>query len=213
MSAEFLSGTGAGQMGHESVVGIERAIEKVVADFQGNLDRSWNERDIHWSLFHYLKQEGAIRESYPTQLIRAEFPTVERFDGARGHYDLAILDPASYSSEVVQRMKAWAPWDEYLKLVKVTVAVEVKLWLARLPFGRADWDVKKLTEPANNVLNAYFLNFVQLNFYQKYMKDYYQDLREHLMRHRGRWPDLKILCVPSEAGIQPDPTDNWLPHP
>ena len=39
------------------------------------------------------------------------------------------------------------------------VAVEVKLWLARLPLDRADWDIQKLADSENDVCNAYFLNF------------------------------------------------------
>jgi len=197
-------------MGNPIVEATERAIAKLVANFQGNSDRFWNERDMHWSLFYYLKQEGGIQESYPTQLVRAEFPTLKKFGNARGHYDLVILDSESYNSEAVQSMKTWDPWDEYLKLVKVAIAVEVKLWLARLPHERADWDIQKLTESPNNVLNAYFLNFVQLNFSREYARDYYRDLREYLMRHKTRWPDLRILCVPSETKIQPDASNNWL---
>lgn len=203
-------------MQNQFVEATERAIAKLVTDFQHNPDRFWNERDMHWILFYYLKQEGTIQEAYSTQLIRAEFPTVKKFgekNPARGHYDLVVLDPESYSSEAVQRMKAWDPWDEYLRLVKVVIAVEIKLWLARLPLERTDWDIQKLTETPNNVLNAYFLNFVQLNFGRQYTQDYYRDLREYLMRHKKRWPDLRILCVPSDAKIQPDPSNNWLVLP
>ena len=116
---------------------------------------------------------------------------------------MVVLDPESYSSEAVQRMKAWDPWDEYLQLVKVVIAVEIKLWLARLPLERTDWDIQKLTETSENALNAYFLNFVQSNFGRQHTQDYYRDLREYLMRHKKRWPDLRILCVPSDAKIQP----------
>lgn len=191
----------------------ERAIAKLVGDFQGYPDRFWNERDIHWSLFYYLKQEGVVQENYVTQLIRAELPTLKKFgvkNPARGHYDLAILDPQSYSDPTVQSMKPQDPWDEYLKLVKVLIAMEVKLWLARLPFQRADWDIKKLTEQPNNVLNAYFLNFVQLDFNRLHMQDYYRELREYLTHHKSQWPDLRILCVPSDSRFQPDPSKNWL---
>ena len=197
-------------MENQFVEATERAIAKLVADFQGYPDRFWNERDVHWSLFYYLKQERGIQESYATQLIRAEFPTVKKFDGARGHYDLVVLDPESYSSPAVQSMKTQDPWDKYLELVKVMIVVEIKLWLARLRCDeRAKWDVRKLTEPPNNVLNGFFLNFVQLDFSKKHMCDYYRELRECLMRHKVAWPDLKILCVPSHIKIQPE-SENWL---
>lgn len=195
------------------VEATERAIAKLATDFQGYPDRFWNERDLHWSLFYYLKQEGVVQEAYVTQLIRAEFPTLKKFgekSPARGHYDLAILDPQSHSKPTVQSMKAQEPWDEYLKLVEVKIAVEIKLWLARLPLERADWDIQKLTEPPNNILYPFFLNFVQLRFGRPYMQDYYRDLREYLMCHKRRWPDLRILCVPSETRIQPNPSNNWL---
>jgi len=200
-------------MEQQLVEATERAITKVIGDFQDNPERFWNERDIHWSLFYYLKQEAVGQENYVTQLIRAEFPTLKKFGGrkpARGHYDLVILDPKAYNSPAVQQMKAQASWDDFLKLVKVIVAVEIKLWLARLPFERADWDIRKLMEQPNKVVNAYFINFVQLNFNKPTMQDYYRELREYLMHQKDQWPDLKILCVPSETKIQPVASKNWL---
>ena len=113
----------------------ETAIAKLVADFQEYPDRFWNERDLHWSLFYYLKQQGVVQEAYATQLVRAEFPTQKKFgtkSPARGHYDLVILEPESYFTPAVQKMEADDPWDDFLKLTKVVVAVEIKLWLARL---------------------------------------------------------------------------------
>ena len=201
---------------NQFVEDMERAIAKVVTDFQAYPNRFWNERDLHWSLFYYLKQEQVVQETYVTQLIRAEFPTVKKFGEktpARGHYDLAVLDPQSYGSAVVQSMKAQDPWDEYLRLVKVMIGVEIKLWLARLPLERADWDIQKLTEPTNNLLNAFFLNFVQLDFSRPHTQDYYRVLRDYLMHHKKRWPDLDILCVPSDTKIQPIAGNNWLSLP
>lgn len=46
------------------VEATERAIAKVIGDFQDYPDRFWNERDIHWSLFYYLKREAVVQESY-----------------------------------------------------------------------------------------------------------------------------------------------------
>ncbi len=201
-------------MENQFIEATERAIAKLIADFQQYTDRFWNERDLHWSLFYYLKQERVIHETYTTELIRAEFPTLKKFGEktpARGHYDLVILDPQSYRSETVQSMKAQDSWDKFLKLVKVMIAIEIKLWLARLPFERADWDVKKLTKQPNNVLNAFLLNFIQLDFGRPYMQDYYRELREYLMCHKRRLPNLRILCVPSDITIQTEPSENWLP--
>lgn len=200
---------------------VKNAISLVVSDFQDSPERFWNERDIHWSLFYYLKQEAVCSEAYPTELVRAEFPTLKVFPGnkpARGHYDLVILDAESYFKPGVQNMKAQAAWDKYLELVKLDVAIEVKLWLNRLRpenmAKRADWDIKKLTNKPNNVHNAYFLNFVQLDFNSeyksKYMRDYYDMLREYLRNQKKKWPSLNILCVPSEISVQPVLEDNWL---
>jgi len=193
---------------------VENAISHVVADFQHAPERFWNERDIHWSLFHYVKRERGIKEAYPTQLIRAEFPTLKVFDGnkpARGHYDLVILDAESYFKPEVQNMKRQAPWEKYLKLVQITVAIEVKLWLNRLRSenmaNRANWDIKKLTDKPNNVQNAYFLNFVQLDFKSDYMNKYYHELREYLTTKKQ--PGLSILCVPSDPQVQ-SKSNNWL---
>jgi len=198
-------------------VQVKNAISHVIADFQNYPNRFWNERDIHWSLFYYIKHEQACNEAYPTQLIRAEFPTLKVFPGnkpARGHYDLVILDAASYFKPEVQNMKAQAPWGKYLELLQITVAIEVKLWLNRLRpenmADRVDWDVTKLTDKPNNVQNAYFLNFVQLNFESEYMRDYYNRLREYLSNQKKKWPDLNILCVPSDRQVQPTPKENWL---
>lgn len=191
----------------------QRAIAKLVADFQGHPNRFWNERDLHWSLFYYLKQERVVQETYVTQLIRAEFPTLKKFGARgseRGHYDLAILDPQSYMSQSVQSMTAQAPWEEFLKLVKVMIAIEIKLWLARLPCERANWDIRKLTETPHNVLNAYFLNFVQLDFSRAHAANYYRELRDYLTNCRSQWPSLRIFCVPSDTKIQPDSSKNWL---
>ncbi len=195
---------------------VDKAIGQVVFDFQGDPTRYWNERDIHWNLFHYLKQQGIFQKNYITELIRAEFPTrveyreVDR-KPARGHYDLVVLEPASLAAPAVCEMAPWAPWDEYLPLVKVLVAVEVKIWLDRWSDiqQRISWDVQKLTEPQNAVKYPYFLNFVQLDFRRKQMRDYYFELRNHLIEQAKQWPQLKILCVPSDVEIQP-PSDNWI---
>jgi hypothetical protein len=82
-------------------------------------------------------------------------------------------------------MKAQAPWKEFLELVEIAVAIEVKLWLNRLSpenmAKRVDWDITKLTDKPNNIQNAYFLNFVQLDFNSedksKYMRAYYDMLK------------------------------------
>ncbi len=73
---------------------------------------------------------------------------------------------------------------------------------------RADCDIKKLTDEPNKVQNAYFLNFVQLEFKSEYMRDYYNRLRQHLSNQK-KWPDLNILCVPSDPQVQ-SKSNNWL---
>ena len=90
---------------------LENAISYLVYDFQKYPDRFWNERDIHWSLFYYLKQQQIVNEAYPTELIRAEFPTLKVFPGnkpARGHYDFVIINAKSASRPEVKNMKAQA---------------------------------------------------------------------------------------------------------
>jgi len=91
---------------------VENCASQVVHDFQKNPERFWNERDIHWSLFYYLKHAHVCTEAYPTQFIRAEFPTRKVFKDkkpARGHYDLVILNAQSYSKPEVQQMGPQAP--------------------------------------------------------------------------------------------------------
>jgi len=196
---------------------VNNAISQVVDNFQANPERFWNERDIHWSLFYYLKNQQVIKEAYPTELIRAEFPTLKVFPGnkpTRGHYDLVIINAVSNNNPEVQNMKAQASWDDYLKLIQIDVAIEIKIWQARINEKDAhelmDWDIKKLTDLPNNIQNAYFLNFVQLNFTSKYMMDYYSKMRGYLSSTKMKQLNLKISCVPSDRQVQPDPKDNWL---
>ncbi len=195
---------------------IEEVIKKVISDFQTNPERFWNERDIHWSLFYYLKQAQISGEVYPTQLIRAEFPTLKVFSGnrpARGHYDLVIINEESYNKPEVQNMKAQASWEDYLPLIKIDVAIEIKLWLNRLQINamkeRAGWDIQKLTDTPNNIQNAYFLNFVQLDFKRVQNRMYYQQLRNYLREQKRKHTELNILCVTSDPQFQ-STSQNWL---
>jgi len=195
---------------------VRKAISKLIADFQDNPERFWNERDIHWSIFYYLQQAEIVNEDYPTELIRAEFPTLKVFPGekpARGHYDLVILNAESYFQPEVQDMEPQASWQEYLELVQIDVAIEVKLWLSRVRKNmesRVNWDIEKLTEKPHNIKNTYFLNFVQLDFTSKYMEDYYHTLRDYLINQKKEQPQLNILCVPSDSKLQPVSNDYWL---
>ena len=193
---------------------VDKAIEQVVLDFRGDPTGHWSERDIHWKLFRYLKEQQIFQKNCITELIRAEFPTRATYGDqkpARGHYDLVVLDPASLANPAVCEMSPWAPWDEYLELVKVVIAVEVKVWWYRWkPIKRRiNWDIKKLTDSQNAVKYPYFLNFVQLDFSRKQMRDYYFELREYLAEEAKQYPQLKILCVPSDPKIQPS-SDNWI---
>jgi len=72
---------------------------------------------------------------------------------------------------------------------------------------RVDWDITKLTDKPNNVQNAYFLNFVQLNFKSDYMMQYYQELRDYLTTKKRA--GLRILFIPSDPKIQ-SVSANWL---
>jgi len=198
------------------LLAVNKAIDSVIYDFQSNSDRFWNERDMHWSFFHYIKQEKVVQEAYPTQLIRAEFPTLKVFLGnkpARGHYDLVILDTESYFNPDVQEMGAQAPWQGYLDSVQISVAMEIKLWLNRLQpeamKERADWDIQKLTDTPNKIQTAYFLNFVQLDFQRDHNKTYYKQLREYLAKQKKNWSNLDILCVPSNPQMQ-NSKINWI---
>jgi len=199
-------------MENKFVEAIHRATARLVADFQSQPSRFWNERDMHWYLFHNLKQDPIFMCDYGTELIRAEFPTRAKYPD-RGHYDLVILDPASLTSPPVSELLPWASWEEYLPLVEVVVAVEVKTWVDRttdIP-QKVDWDIEKLTDTQNAVKHAYFLNFVQLDFRRQQMRDFYQNLKEYLME-KARWhsPKLKILCVPHDKEIQHDSREHWI---
>jgi len=203
-------------MEKEFVEATDRAIARLVADFQVQPTRFWNERDIHWYLFHHLKQDPVFLCDYGTELIRAEFPTrrvyTEDAKPARGHYDLVILDPTSVTSPPVSQLPPWASWEEYLPHVVVLVAIEVKTWVDRttnIP-EKADRDIDKLTDPINAVRQGYFLNFVQMDFGRQQMLNFYRDLREYLREKARQWPKLRILCVPHVKRIHPDPGQDWI---
>lgn len=203
-------------MEKEFVEATDRAIARLVADFQVQPTRFWNERDIHWYLFHHLKQDPVFLCDYGTEPIRAEFPTrrvyTEDAKPARGHYDVVILDPTSVTSPPVSQLPCWAPWEECLPHMAVLVAIEVKTWVDRttnIP-EKGDWDIDKLTDPLNTVRQGYFLNFVQLDFRRQYMLDFYRNLRGYLMEKATKCPELRILCVPHDKKIQPDPKQNWI---
>ena len=193
---------------------VEKAINQVVNIFQANPKRFWNKRDLLWILFHYLNQQEIFQDKQATDFIRAEFPTRAMYQAkktARGHYDLAILQPESLAIPNVSGMAPWAPWGEYLSLVKVSVAVELKMWLDRWSdMERVQWDIQKLTDAQNAVQHAYLLSFAQLDFSRPQMQEYYRKLRGFLIAQKKRSPNLKILCVPSDAAIQPETSANWL---
>lgn len=199
-------------MDEQFLEATERAIDQVVSDFQNEPNRFWNERDIHWSLFYYLKQQEVFQRHYATELIRAEFPTLGKYgkEGkeARGHFDVVILDPVSVATDAVRKLPSWAPWDDYLPLLKVLVAVETKTWVDRLRFDRTNWDIQKLVDSENKVKYSYFLNFVQLNWEKIEMKTYYQKLRRYLSTKTR--PKLRVLCVPNDITIQSGQADNWI---
>jgi hypothetical protein len=195
------------------VEATEKAINQVVSDYQNEPDRFWNERDVHWSLFYYLKQQRVFQRRYAAELIRAEFPTLGMYvkkEGrkSRGHFDLVILDPDSVAAVAKLNLKPWTDWDVYLPLVRVLIAIEVKTWVDRLRFDRTNWDIRKLMDLENKVGYPYFLNYVQLDWERTMMKDYYTKLRQYLSgKPKSK---LKILCVPNEIAIQPSHMDKWI---
>jgi hypothetical protein len=193
---------------------IEKAIHQLVAEFQGNPRRFFNERDLHWSLYHYLRQQDIFQGQEATDLIRAEFPTRKVYEGrrpARGHFDLVVLEPNLLADPRVANMAPWDPWKPFLELVEVLIAVEVKMWVERSSDKqmneKIDWDIKKLTDEENAVKHAYLLNFVQLDFSRPIMKRFYLNLCEHLKLQAKQGP--KILCVPSDITMQPA-SESWV---
>jgi len=209
-------------MEEQFIEAVSKAIGQLVLDFQRKPTRYWSERDIHWCLFHHLKEQDIFQRTYKTELIRAEFPTCRTYKegdvrSARGHYDLVVLEPKSFTSfttKALQEMELRYTWGKYLELVKVLGAVEVKMWWSRRSDfqRRVEWDIEKLTDSENAVKYPYFLNFVQLDFSRPQMKDCYHKLRKHLIEQAKCRPKLKILCVPSDVEIQP-PSDNWISVP
>ncbi len=204
-------------MEEQLVEAVEKAIDLLVVEFQGNPDRFFNERDMLWGLFHYLKQQDIFQSEYAKGTIRAEFPTRRKYPGkrpARGRYDLVVLHPDSLADPRVAKMKPWDEWDPYLEIVRVLVAVEVKMWLQRRSDPKMadilDWDIEKLTDSENAVNRPYLLNFIQVDFSRSHMQSFHLKLRKHLMGQAERWPQLKILYVPSDTTVQPKANENWI---
>ena len=86
-------------------------------------------------------------------------------------------------------------------------------WLSRLQAEameeRAYWDIQKLTDTPNKIQDAYFSSFVQLDFQRDHNKIYYKQLREYLAKQKKNWPNLNILCVPSNPQVQNNKI-NWI---
>jgi hypothetical protein len=193
------------------IEGVEDSIRRTIAAFQAHPNRYWNERDLHWIFYHYLNTPQIIRTTTEAiDLIRAEFPTRERYDGDRGHYDLVIVSPESFYSSAVSKLKPQATWKEFLALLEIFVAVEMKIWPERKSYKKLiEWDIKKLTDPGNKVDHAYYLNFVQLDFSRSQMQNYYGELRDYLVDQKKQFAKVKIVCVASDSGLQND-SKNWL---
>lgn len=193
---------------------VDKVIEQVINDFRGDEAGHWSEREIHWALFRYLKQQDVFQRSDKTELIRAEFPTRATYEDrkpARGHYDLVVLEPASLDNPALSEMSPLDSGDKYLELVKVVIAIEVRAWWYRWKDfkQRIDWDIEKLVDSRNAVKYPYSLNFVLLDFNRQGVADYYHELREYLAEQAKKYPKLKILCLPSDPKIQPE-SDNWI---
>lgn len=180
---------------------VESAIEKVVKDFQRDPNHSWNESEITCLLFHYLQSEKDIKQEYPAQLIRAEFPTLKVFkeSGDRGYYDLAVLDSESYTSQKFLPAEDQVPWN-----VKIGAAIEIRVWSDKCSSEdmteRIKRDVKKLTEQPNNVQYAYYINLVQLPFEDPSLI-FYGDLYEYLRNVKHK--NLRILIAPADPTFAP----------
>src|SRR4030042_3132479 len=102
------------------VEAVEKAINQVVNLFQANPKGFWNERDLHWILFHYLNQQEIFQGKQATDLIRAEFPTRAIYKAektARGHYDLAILQPESLAIPNASGIAPGGRWGADLRSV------------------------------------------------------------------------------------------------
>lgn len=201
-------------MQEKIVSAVEKAIDQLITTFQDNPKRGWNERDLHWLLFHYLRQQEIFTEKQAIKLIRAEFPTSMKPSdkrSARGHYDLVILNTESLETPVIAAMEPWDPWGPFLDSVEIQVAIELKLWTDRQKKNLdklIQWDIDKLTDNQNTSGRGYFLNFVQIDFDKPRMREFYEILRGHLIERHD--PGLKILCVPHDKEIQPDHKLNWI---
>jgi hypothetical protein len=204
-------------MEEQFIEAVDKVIEQVILDFRGDPAGHFSEREIHWALFRYLKQEEVFQRSNKSELIRAEFPTRATYGErkpARGHYDLVVLEPASLDNPALSEISPLDSSDRYLELVKIMIAIEVKAWWYRWKDfqQKIDWDIEKLVDSRNGAKYLYSLNFVLLDFSRQGVADYYRELREYLAEQAKKYPKLKILCLPSDPKIQPE-SDNWISVP
>jgi len=195
---------------------VERAINDLVNVFQHPdwRNRSWYENDLTCLLFYYLRLRWAklLSGHDPMYLVRAEFPTRNKYHRRRGRYDLVVLDPYAWPSGGA-RVPFNTSDDKWLENVKVFAAIEVKLWYNQRypPNGVTSWskkDLQKLMDVKNRLDQAYYLNFAQYGVPRSDSKaqQNYQSLRKELTGLCK--PPLNALCVPSDNKMQPE--GNWI---
>ena len=121
---------------------------------------------MHAYLYHRLIS-GRLGEFFVetstgdrTVLLHREYPTLKTYGRARGHFDLAVIDPADMSASH-WRMQIRNPG--YAKH-RLKVAVEFGLnaiGTSRLDLTHFKKDLKRLTDPENKVERGYLLFFVR----------------------------------------------------
>jgi len=126
----------------------------------------YSEQDMHAYLYHKLISgrlgEFLVETSTGdrTVLLHREYPTLNTYGKARGHFDLAVIDPADMSSS---HWRTQVREPRYARH-RLKVAVEFGLnaiGTTKLDLTHFKKDLKRLTDPENKVERGYLLFFVR----------------------------------------------------
>lgn len=164
-------------MSDEKIKTVESCIEELVKEFKNNPYWFYTEQAIHCCLYHLLVKKEEFRKPYPTAdkkktiLLHKEYPTIKLYKrkpdkelrdkekgerGARGHFDIVILDPEDIKKISVK--KSAANFRKEKSPVAPAVAIELALDEGVVHLRN---DHKKLVDAAENRTRGYILHFIR----------------------------------------------------
>lgn len=148
---------------------VGSAIKDLVERFFSEPFFFYTEQDMHAYLYHELitgrlgTERAVTSLGDTTVLVHREYPTLNKYPSesgkaTRGHFDLAVIDPAEASKS------HWRRQQPLYATHKPKVAVEIGLnEIGTTKFNLAHYnkDFTRLTDPENSVERGYLLFFVR----------------------------------------------------